>query len=237
MLPNSDGGAPIQDNEDFIRMMLHKNGITEHVESPHKLKVREITVTAESAGVMFAALWLKSYPESIAGAYFRSPLVGNYARQLGKFMDQDIDPKDIIYDFQVILTCLERLGGETPPGKSRPPPEFMYVALCISTLGVFQYFWNESFSIDLLDSTVLPPGCKPVVCLIHGDRDEFVNVGSSKEMHETLERAGFKSSLTIFPELRHNFDLRKSLEDPDMQPVRNFFVSVYGNSVEESNQA
>jgi acetyl esterase/lipase len=228
-LPNSKGSGPVEDTTQFMQLMLQQGGIETYVES-HDIQIKRsnIILTGESAGAMFALRSLNLNPKSFAGALFRSPLVGDFTRELGQYMGRDVDPEDVLRDIQAVVMCLERLGEELPPGISIPPPWNMWPSPIISFLKVFPFFWDKELSIDLLDEDLLPPGCEPFVLILHGSDDRFVELSSSKELHKRLERKGYRASLSIWAGQDHCFDREISLYHRDMQPLRQFFCSVFG---------
>jgi hypothetical protein len=71
-LPSSDGNDPIEDNAEFIKLMLEQHGIKRYVES-HNLEVDrcKLVLSAESAGAMFLLQSLTSCLQLFVGADFQ----------------------------------------------------------------------------------------------------------------------------------------------------------------------
>lgn len=175
-----------------------------------------ISRSGESAGGFLALHIYLKWGQRISGVYLRYPLLHEYRRDFGPYMEREVVFKKAAIRLFRLYSLLNVLY-DLPPAVGRFPSNGMWPAYKTACFKVWGRLWNASYPMDLLREKSLNTITEFLV--LHGTSDVQVPIVSSRSFVRIMQERGIRIVLKEVTFAAHGFDYDISLWNPDMKPL------------------
>jgi acetyl esterase/lipase len=218
-LPECNGEDILNDIHDAMAYLFDQDGIETLVKAHYPSLGwcrHKLVLTGESAGGFLALHIYLKWGQRISGVYLRYPLLHEYRRDFGPYMEREVVFKKAAISLFRLFSLLNVLY-DLPPAAGRFPSDGMWPAYKTSCFTVWGRLWNASYPIDLLREKSLNTTTEFLV--LHGTSDVQVPIASSRSFVRSMQERGIRIVLKEVSSAAHGFDYDISLLNSNMESL------------------